>query len=242
MARRYDAVFLDLGGVVLDLASVDRARELFIDRLGERYEFAVADPNQTWKRVLGDYFREREGSVFRPAREGYERAVAELLADEVEDTAWWPLFVETAAEAFSPVDGAPETVRALDDAGYYVNLISDIDAWEAEYILRLFDLRDCFDHVTTSEEVGATKPAADIFEAAIEKAGVDPESSLYVGDRYTHDMVGGKRAGFRTVAFGGDAVDEAPTPDAGFAVDDPSVDFVIDDIRDLLSVAGVDAP
>lgn len=242
MDRRWEAVFFDLGGVVLDLTSVARARELFLKRLEATFGVAVADPNETWERVLGEYFGDREGSTFRSARKGYERTVNEILGEEVDATSWWPLFVETASEVFAPVDGAPETIHTLDDAGYYLGLISDIDAWEAEYILRLFDVRGCFDDVTTSEAAGWTKPAPEIFETAIRKAEVDPRQSLYVGDRYEHDMVGGKRAGFRTVAFRLTADDGTQSQESGFSVDDPVIDFVIDDIRALLSIVGIDAP
>ncbi|MFB6172907.1 MAG: HAD family hydrolase [Haloarculaceae archaeon] len=240
MDRRWEAVFLDLGGVVLDLASVQRARRLFLDRLDAAFDVPTAKPDETWKRVLGEYFREREGTTFRPAREGYALAVNEILDEDVDAGSWWPLFVETAGEALAPVENAPETIRNLDEAGYYLALVSDIDAWEAEYILQLFDVRGCFDDVTTSEEVGWTKPAPEIFETAIRKAGVDPGQSLYVGDRYENDMTGGKRAGFQTVAFGSDAASGASAPGSEGTVDDSVVDFVVDDIRDLLSIADVD--
>lgn len=39
-----------------------------------------------------------------------------------------------------------------------------------------------------------------------------------------------------------DAIEVALVPASGFAVDDSVIDFVIDDIRDLLTIVGVDAP
>lgn len=241
MDRPWQAIFLDLGGVVLDLASVHRARARFLERLDETFGVVVSDPSATWERVLGAYFREREGSTFRSARDGYERAVNAVVGEELERSVWWSTFVDIAGETLAPVGGAVETVRALDDDGYYLGLVSDIDTWEAEFLLHRFGLRGCFDDLTTSEEVGWTKPAPEIFEAALRKAGVDPGESLYVGDRHEHDMVGGKRAGLRTVAFGDDAADGIAPTEEGWAVEDDVVDFVIEDIRTLRVVAGVEA-
>ena len=241
MDQRWDGVFLDLGGVVLDLASVDRTRELFLERIEGRYDISVEDAEAVWRRTLGEYFEQRDGTEFRPAREGYERAMNQIIDEPLDRTDWWPLFVRSAGEGFEAIEGAGETIMALDDAGLYLGLISDIDAWEAEFILELFELIEAFDHVTTSEECGWTKPAPEIFEMAVEKAGIDPDRALYVGDRYEHDMKGGTWAGFRTVAFGGDAASVVAQPKDGLAVHDEYVDFVIEDVRDLLRIVGLDS-
>lgn len=233
MAGDWRAVFWDLGGVVLDLDSVGRARELFVAALAARYD---ADPTvaiDVWERELGAYFRDREGRAFRPAHEGYHRTAARVAAESVPVDEWLPLLIQAADVAFRPVEGAIEVLKRLDEAGYYQALVSDIDAWEAEFVLTAFGVRACFDDVTTSAEVGRTKPALEVFETALEKAAVPPGRALYVGDRIDHDMRGGKRAGLWTVAYGGSAASNA---------DSDAVDFVLTDVRELLSIVADGPP
>ena len=67
---RYDAVFFDLGGVILDLASVREGYALFIERLQAEHELPD-DALDRWRSALGTYFRSREGNEYKTAREGY---------------------------------------------------------------------------------------------------------------------------------------------------------------------------
>ena len=46
-----------------------------------------------------------------------------------------------------------------------------------------------------SDEVGWRKPRRDIFDAALERLGVRPEESLFVGDRADMDVLGAQQIG-----------------------------------------------
>ena len=250
----YEGVFFDIGGVLLDLSSVRVGHEAFLTRFAEREGIDDVDSFvDDWRAALGAYFSGRDGTAYRPALDGYRQAIAAAVAlhsstsldreavvegrkdplTTVDDDAWRPLFEETTADHVRPSPGAVETVRALDEADRYLGVVSDIDTWEAERMLSGFGVYDRFDRVTTSEDVGRTKPDPAMFEAALADAPVAPERSLYVGDRYDHDMRGGSRAGFVTVAHGGSAADRAE--------EDPDdvVDFVVSDLRELLDIVGL---
>lgn len=231
MEGSWDAVLWDIGGVILDTDSIRRGRELFVAGLAARFDLETTAAIETWDRELGAYFRERDGRTYRPAHEGYHRVVETVVGEPVPVDEWLPLSIQAGHVAFEPVEGVVETLDALERAGYYLGVVSDIDAWEAEYILTTFGVRERFEHVTTSAAVGRTKPAPAIFETALRTAPVSPERILYVGDRYEHDMVGGKRAGLTTVAFGGTA--------AGHA-DEAVVDVVVSDVREVLEIVGLE--
>lgn len=123
----------------------------------------------------------------------------------------------------TPTDCAIDVVETIAEAGCHQGIISDIDTAEAELILETFGLVDAFDAVTTSESVGVTKPDREIFDAAIAAGELDPARTLYVGDRYEHDMVGGTDAGFVTVAF-------------GVEQDGPAIEYRIDELSELLAL------
>lgn len=232
MSETWNAVFWDIGGVLLSPDSIQRGRELFIAGLSAKFNLETTEAIKRWDEELGAYFRDRDGQTFRPAHEGYQHTVEKVVSRSVSVDDWLPLAIQASDVAFRPSEGAIETLERLKDEEYYLGVISDIDAWEAEYILTVLGAREYFDHVTTSAEVGRTKPAQVIFESALEKTDIPPEQALFVGDRYKNDMVGGKRAGLGTVAFGGSAVRKATD-------DESVVDFVIEDLRDLLAIVGV---
>lgn len=224
--RRYDAVFWDLGGVVVDLASVREGYAAFLAELAERHPPDVADPQATWTEELGAHFRGRDGTEYRTAAEGYRRATAALYDDPPPESVWGPLFEEVTRAALRPEPGAVETLRALDDAGVYQAAVSDVDTAEAVRMLETFGVRELFTDLTTSEAVGYTKPDARMFETALAKAPVGPDRVVMVGDRYEHDVEGASDAGIDAVAYGADA--------AG-----PAADHEIDDLAALLDVVGV---
>lgn len=238
MTREQEAVFWDLGGVILDGASVVEGRELFIDLLSEEYGVETEYAHETWRTELSDYFDSRDGQSFRAARDGYQQTLEQILERELSPEDWLPIMKTAASRAFRPVDGTLETIRAVDEAGLYVGLASDIDTWEAEFILSMFDVRQHFDALTTSEEVGRTKPDPRMFETAVTKAGIDPQQGIHVGDRYRHDMVGATQANLQTAAYAGSAAEEATVTDGGIA--DPAVDYVLEEIPDLLDILEVE--
>ncbi|MFB6142048.1 MAG: HAD family hydrolase [Halorientalis sp.] len=238
----WDAVFFDIGGVVVSLPSI---RQGYADYVAEFAAERGLDPAETleeWRETLGDHFRSAEGTEYVTAREGYRKAFAAVVDGDLREEEWRPGFEAATAEAMEPEPHAPETVRALADSGLHVGVVSDIDTWEAQRMLDRFGIADSVASVTTSEAVGRKKPDAAMFETAIEAAGVAPGRSLMVGDRYEHDMVGATRVGLQTVAYDGTAAEAvADAEREGHRVlDDDAVDYAVEDLRDLLALVGLE--
>jgi len=61
------------------------------------------------------------------------------------------------------------------------------------------DAGEYFDFAFLAEEIGASKPAPDMFHAAIDKAQVAAELIIHVGDNAEHDVQGAKAVGMQTV-------------------------------------------
>ena len=222
----YDAVLWDIGGVIVELKSVREGYAAFVAELAADHDLDPEEALDAWTSVLGEHFKGREGTEYRTARAGYEKATAALFdGDPPED--WEATFAEATDATLRAEDGAVDTIRALDDAGLQLAIVSDIDTREAENMLDTFDVRDCFDHVTTSEAVGHTKPDARMFRDALDALDVEPERALMVGDRHSHDVAGAAELGVGTAGYGED----------GWG---PEADHEIDDLRELLDVVGVD--
>lgn len=212
-----DAVFFDIGGVILDSGSVRAAHERFIADLGEEIDESDA-ALETWRSELGTHFHEREGTTFRSARAGYERAM-DALGVECE---WNPVFERALRETIEPNLGAVEVIQTLSKRDLHLGVISDVDTEEGHRILEIFGVKGEFDSITTSEEVGRTKPDPAMFECALERSGAAPENTLMIGDRYRHDMEGAKAVGMRTAAYG--------------AAEGSAVDHRLGDLREILDL------
>lgn len=231
LGMEYEAVFWDIGGVILDLESVRAGHRAFVGALAAEYDLDTEEALETWREELGAHFTTREGTEFRSARVGYQRAVAAMAGQEIPEEEWLPVFERATDENLEPVSETVAAIRRL-DGHVHQGVVSDIDTWEGERLLEQFGVREHLDAVTTSEEVGRTKPDPAMFEAALDKAGVDPERALMVGDRYTNDMEGAARMDIDTAAFGGSASDADP--------DDPAVTHRIEDPFEICDFVGVE--
>jgi phosphoglycolate phosphatase-like HAD superfamily hydrolase len=79
------------------------------------------------------------------------------------------------------------------------------------------DVEDEISGVVNSSDVENSKPAPDIFELALERAGAAPEETVAVGDAIW-DIESASAAGIRTVAvLTGGAFSEQELRDAGAA-------------------------
>lgn len=65
-------------------------------------------------------------------------------------------------------------------------------------------LSDIPDAVVTSEECGAEKPSAVMYETILKKLGVSPENAIMIGDSPQKDVLGAKNCGIRPVLYGSD--------------------------------------
>lgn len=224
----WEAVFWDVGGVILDVESVRTGHRRFVEGfVADRGLDASPEAAlETWRSAVGDHFRTRDGTEFRSAREGYAKGIAAVVGEDIPDEEWLPAFREAVNAVLSPNPGAVETVRRLAETDLHLGVISDVDTAEGRHILEAFGLFESFDSFTTSEAIGRTKPDPAMFETALEAADVDAGRSLMVGDRYEHDVAGGKRAGMRTAAYGAD--------------DGPAVDYRLDRLTDVLTIVGAD--
>ena len=83
---------------------------------------------------------------------------------------------------------------------YAIAVISNADG-KIDAVLQRCGIVDCFQSITDSGKVGHEKPHPAIFEAALREMKADAAESLYVGDVYSVDYVGARKAGMQAVLF-----------------------------------------
>jgi HAD superfamily hydrolase (TIGR01509 family) len=135
---------------------------------------------------------------------GGDQLIASLAGDEVEEKLGDDIRAAEKAlytaliEEVEPLRGARELIAELKQRGHTVVLASSAKAGEVDHYLDLLDARGLADGWTTSADVETTKPAPDLVEAAVDKAGC--EVSVMLGDS-TWDCEAARRAGVETVGL-----------------------------------------
>jgi putative hydrolase of the HAD superfamily len=130
------------------------------------------------------------------ATQSFQIALGKAVPDEIME----PLFAELYAHY-----ALPEAWHVFDDVR---PVLEDLAADHALHVLSNFDrrllsildghgLRPLFGKIILSSEVGASKPHARMFTAALRAAQAEPAECLHVGDEPTADAAGATAAGMR---------------------------------------------
>lgn len=90
------------------------------------------------------------------------------------------------------------TLAALLQKGYRLGIIANQKFGTAER-LKAWSLRQYFDVIAASAEIGYAKPDKKIFEKAFELAKCTAEESVMVGDRLDNDIIPANALGMKTV-------------------------------------------
>jgi HAD superfamily hydrolase (TIGR01509 family) len=94
--------------------------------------------------------------------------------------------------------GAQELLRELAGRGLQVVLATSAPQEEFDMIIEVLDPGDTVAQVTTAEDVESAKPAPDVVQVALEKAGVAAEDAVMIGDA-AWDAEACVRAGVRCI-------------------------------------------
>ncbi len=95
--------------------------------------------------------------------------------------------------------GARDLLRRVHEEGLVVVLASSAPSDELKLMIDLLDVGEAIDATTSSSDVTASKPAPDVFEAAMTSGQVDPERCLVIGDS-TWDVRAARAAAVACIA------------------------------------------
>ena len=168
MSVRIDAILFDLGGVLIELAGVERMLA---------WSPSLGTTDELWRRWLAS-----------PAVRGYEtgRTDRDTFADAIvaefdlpverdaflAEFAWWPRTLHPGAAGLLASLAPRYTLASL----------SNTNELHWERFEREWSLPSMFHHNFPSHAVGKLKPDADYFEHVLEALDVRPDRALFVDD------------------------------------------------------------
>lgn len=101
------------------------------------------------------------------------------------------------ADAWFVYPEVPLVLEHWQRQGISLGVLSNFDS-RLYKVLQILELAEFFQSVTISTEVGAAKPNAAIFQAALQKHGLTAgEVAWHIGDSYREDYEGAKAAGLQ---------------------------------------------
>jgi HAD superfamily hydrolase (TIGR01509 family) len=191
------AVVFDLDGVLVDSEAVwDDVRKQFTEENGGRWhENAQRDMMGMSSVEWSAYVRDRLGVHMEPSR------ISQAVADRV---------AEQYRERLPLLPGAVESVRGL-AAEWPLGLASSSNRHVIELVLELAGIADAFEATVSSEEVGAGKPAPDVYLEAARRMGVEPAACAAIEDS-SNGLRSARAAGMALIAVPNR--DFPPDPDA----------------------------
>ncbi|MFB6268983.1 MAG: HAD family hydrolase [Halobacterium sp.] len=206
----YEAVFFDLDDTLYSYpecneagkrAAWEEARDLGYDLSREAFDDRYMEGRREVKRELAGTASAHERFLyFKRALEihtGTHRAKDALALGE----AYWGTYVDEM-ELF---EGVRETLRALQDEGVDVAIVSNLTTRIQMKKIERLGVDGLVDLVLTSEETGSEKPASVMFTLPLAQLDRRPSETVMVGDSVPADVAGGNAVGLTTVLFNEDA-------------------------------------
>ncbi len=161
----------------------------------------------------------------------HERTLAMLSATDVHPGEYEAIIeklrVGASNRQLEAYDEVPGVLATLRERNVRIVICSNWD-WDLREAVEESGLTDAVDAQVSSAWVGARKPHARIFAAALAEAGVPAESVLFVGDTWGPDVEGPLAAGFRPLYLRRDGhwPDLTAPPDRGDVTIAPDISIV----------------
>jgi YjjG family noncanonical pyrimidine nucleotidase len=217
-----DFVYFDLDDTLLDhqhaerkaLADVrDRYLTIFgtlsVDELQEHYH-AINAP--LWRRYA-------DGEIDKDTvqRQRFEQLLEAVGASHANPALVGRCYMQRYGAHWQFIPGAQEAYEAVAEqvpVGVMTNGFAEVQAQKLD---EFPTLRERADAIVVCENTGALKPDPKAFAHATDKAGVNPEEVLYVGDSYRSDVEGAQNVGWRVAWYVRNGTNGQSTDDRGFA-------------------------
>jgi HAD superfamily hydrolase (TIGR01509 family) len=158
---------------------------------------------EAWARAFEEVgHRVPRARLHKQIGKGSNLLIGEFVEDEETEEKIDELHSELYAELQEyghPLPGAKELISTLRERGYEVWFVTSAKDEELEHHMEELDAEGRISGVVNSSAVENPKPAPDIFELALQRAGASPDETVAVGDA-VWDVEAADVAGIRTVA------------------------------------------
>jgi len=174
---------------------------------------------EAWARAFEEVGRRvPRAEIHKQIGKGSGQLIEEFIEDEEAaekaEELHGELYMEMQKHGF-PLPGAKELISSLAERGYEAWLVTSAEPEELEQYLDRLETEGKLAGIVKSSDVEYSKPAPDVFELALKKAGGNADETIAVGDS-VWDIESAAKAGIQTVAvLSGGAYSEEELEEAG---------------------------
>lgn len=114
---------------------------------------------------------------------------------------FYDVYWESMIQKMIPFSYVKPLFSELHLKGIKIGVLTDLTAHIQYRKLETLGVSQLVDYLVTSEEAGAEKPSAKMFNLMIKKLGNKPEEILMIGDSEKKDIAGAEAVGMKTILF-----------------------------------------
>ncbi|PEA53319.1 L-2-haloalkanoic acid dehalogenase [Bacillus pseudomycoides] len=212
------AVIFDLDGTLLDR---DQSLKLFIKDQYKRYinEFKHVPEEQYVTRFIE---LDNKGYVWKD--KVYEQLLREYAVSSLTQEQLLEDYIKNFQHHCMPFPHMENVLQELKNRGFLLGMITNGFTEFQLLNIRALGIEEYMDTIIVSEQEEMKKPQAEIFLRALERLGVKPEESIYIGDHPENDVIGARNVRMHAI-WKKDTFLGQPFTD----------EHVIEDLQELLS-------
>lgn len=196
-------LFFDLGSTLIDESEC----------LEYRIQESLKQPNAPSREVLERRMKELSAQNRLPYKDAAKEFGLEIIR--------WPKHLEKVYE------GVQELLEKLSHK-YRLGVIAN-QSMGTEQRLIDYGIRQYFDVILSSAEIGICKPDLEIFRIALDKAGCAPSEAYMIGDRLDNDIEPAGQMGMNTIW-----VKQSSFAYGNLKLIQHQPDYIVDNIFDIL--------
>lgn len=188
------AILFDLDNTLMDRDRTFRgfARQLISERV------KVSGPEET-ERII-EYMIESDADGYRPKEGFFKELIQELPWIVKPDLTELKSYYDKNYMSHARImEHAVETLKACRSLGLKLGIITNGFSHLQHRKIDLLELRDHFDAIVVSGDIGIKKPDERIYRLALKKLGVRAEDTVIVGDHPRNDIWGAAQIGIRGI-------------------------------------------
>ncbi|MCR8845636.1 HAD family hydrolase [Paenibacillus sp. SC116] len=188
------AIIFDLDETLTDRKA---AIEDYINSLIFRY---FPDSDKDMKLRIIDRFREADNNGYRDKSEVYRMLVQNLdWVNPPSEDEYLDFFREELPRCIKPMNNLHSVLNYFKSKGLLIGIITNGTVTVQNNKITNLGIREFFDTIIISEEVGIKKPHQEIFNIALNRLNIASSDAWYIGDNPDNDIIGATVSGIRSI-------------------------------------------